>query len=73
MVPSILKQMACLILNMGQISVIHNNFTFTSDIFLLQFLLNSVTSDVQQNLTKQQNFKLKLLKIKKGGMAHPGS
>ena len=28
---------------------------------------------MQQNLIKKQNFKLKLLEIKKSGMAHPGS
>ena len=50
---------------MGYISVIHKNFTFTSDVFLLQFC----TSETQQNLTKQQNFILKLLEFKKSGMA----
>ena len=54
----ILNQMACLISNMGHISVIHKKITFNSDVFLLQFCQN-LYLDMQQNLTKQQNFSFK--------------
>ena len=51
--------MACLISNMGHVRVIHKNFTFTSDVFLLHFLLNSVL----QRCNKLK-LKLKFLEIK---------
>ena len=44
---------------MGHISVVHKNVTFISDVFLLQIF--------KENLTKQQNFKLKYSKFKKVG------
>ena len=59
--------MACLTSNMGHGSVIQKNVTITSDVFLLQLLLNSVL----QRCNKAAKFKLKLLEIKKCGIAYP--